>query len=296
MNRIFDTKKRQLESLNNGRGIKYLLNEGYKIMGNPFIMIDTSYNLLAYVEGIVTDDLLFNEIITLGTFSHETVDFFNLENFVAAYAESEVVSVMKSNKLKYDRMNGKLFDKDGVQLGNICVVACMKPFEDGDMELIEIFCEILSVELQNSEFYQKIDRVYQESLLDMLIDGEVKDDNIVKEKIAELRGRLKANLYIGVIDISQYDHTVTHLAYFRDLFSKIQPEHMYYIHLNNIMAIISTDNETLCIERDLGILREFFAKYKIYAGISGGFQDLFELRKYYKEAINALNCGLTGII
>jgi len=167
MERTFEEKKNQLKSLKSGRGISHIINEGYKILGNPFVMIDTSYNLLAYVEGVVTDDWLWNEITTFGTFSHETVDFFNTEHFIMAYAQADVVALMKNDKLKYDRANGKLFDKDGVQLGGIIVVACMKPFEEGEMELIEILCETLSIELQNSEFYQKIDRVYQESLLSL---------------------------------------------------------------------------------------------------------------------------------
>lgn len=290
----FEKKKERLESLKNGKGIAYILNESYEILGNPIVMFDTSYNLLACVDGIVTDDWLWNEITTLGTFSHETVDFFNTENFIEAYAQADVVALMKSDKLKYDRVEGKLFDKDGVQLGNINVVSCMKPFEDGDMELIGILCEILSVELQNSEFYKKIDRVYQESLLSNLLDGKIQDNEIVKAKIAELYEELKTNLYLAIADITKYDHTLTHLAYFRDLFKKIQAEYKYYIHLNDIVIIISTDNTMLNIKNDLSKLNEFFIKYKIYAGISSGFQDLLKLREYYREAINALNYGLNG--
>jgi len=290
----FDGKKRQLESLQTGRGVNYLLNEAYRILGNPIVMFDTSYIMLACVEGVVTDDWLWNEIVTLGTFSHETIDFFNTECFIEAYAQSDVVALLKSDKLKYDRVNGKLFDKDGIQLGNINVTACQKPFEEGDAKLIEMLCEVLSVELQNSEFYQKIDRVYQETLLNELIDGKIPDNEIVKTKIAELYEELKSNLYIAVVDTTQYEQTGTHLAYFRDLFKKLQAEYCYYIHLNYIMFIISTDHPILCIERKLSKLNEFFLRYEIYAGISSSFHNLLELRKYYREAINALNYGLKG--
>lgn len=291
----FEKKMSHLESLDNGKGVNYILNEGYRLLGNPIVMFDTSYNLLTYVDGVALDDPLWNEIISLGTFSHETVDFFNTENFIMTYAKSHIVSLMKSDKLKYDRMNGKLFDKDGVQLGNICVVACQKAFEEGDMELIEALCETLSVELQNSEFYSRIDRVYQESIFNDLIDGKIKDCEIAKTELLELRKELKTNLYLAVVDITHYEHTVTHLAYFRDLFRKILPEFMYYVHLNNIVFIMSTDKPMLSIERDLSELNSFFVKYKIYAGISSSFQSLMELRKRHREAICALNYGLTGM-
>jgi len=284
-------KKEQLEKLN-GRGLRYILNNAYIILGNPIVLFDTSYHLLAYTEGIVTDDRLWNELTTLGRFSHETVDFFNTVNFIRSYAESEVVTLLQSEQLKYDRMNGKLFDKDDVQLGDICVVACDKPFETGDAELIELLSEILSTELQNSEFYHKIERVYQESLLNDLIEGNIKDSDIIKNRISVLHDELKPNLYLAVVDTTSYENTNTHLAYFRDLFRSLQPEYKYYIHMNNIVIIISTEYEILSVKKDLDKLNDFFEAYNIFAGISNRFFDLHELQVYFRQAINALNYGL----
>jgi len=294
MNDSFEKKKKRLASLENGRGVKFLLNEGYKILENPIVMFDTSYNLLACTEGIVTDDRLWNEITTLGLFSHETVKFFYTEGFIDTYAQTDTVALMKSDKLKYDRANGILFDKDGIQLGNINVTACLKSFEEGDMELIGILSELLSVELQNSKFYQQIDRIYQESMLNDLLEGNIRNSVIEKEQLAELYDELKPNLYLAVVDITQCEHTLTHLAYFRDLLRKIQADYRYYIHSNYIVIIISTDNNLLSVKKDLSKLNAFFAEHKIYAGISSRFQDLLELQKYYREAINALNYGLVG--
>jgi len=287
----FLDKKERLKKLK-GTGIQHILNSAYEILGNPILMFDTSYNLLAFTEGIVTDDWLWNELTTLGTFSHETVDFFNSEHFILSYAGSEVVSLMQSSKLKYDRMNGKLFDRDNVQLGDINVTACSKPFEENDMELIEFLCEILSIELQNSEFYQNIERVYQESLLDDFIEGNLSDSDIVKNRVEKLHSELKPNLYVAVVDVTLYEQTNTHLAYFRDLFRKLQPEYKYYVHLNNIVIIINTDYTILSVKRDLDKLNEFFAKYTICAGVSRSFSDLYELREHFRQAINALNYGL----
>jgi len=284
-------KKEQLEKLK-GKGLQHILNGACKILGNPIALYDTSYTLLAFTEGIVTDDWLWNELTTLGTFSHEAVDFFNREHFILSFAESEVVTLMQSDKLKYDRINGKLFDKDNVQLGNIIVIACYTPFAENDSELIEFLCEILSVELQNSELYQNIERVYQESLFDDFIEGNIKDSSMVKSRVEKLHSELKPNLYLAVVDTTQYEHTNTQLAYFRDLFRKLQPEYKYYVHLNNVTIIISTDYTMLSVKRDLDKLDEFFAKYNICAGVSRRFCDLYELREHYRQAINALNYGL----
>jgi len=288
-----DDKKKQLKKLN-GKSIQYILNNAYNILGNPIALFDTSYNLWAFTEGIITDDWLWNELTTLGAFSPETVDFFNTENFILSFAESEVITLMQSDRLKYDRISGKLFDYDDVQLGNINVVACSKSFDEGDAELIETLCTILSVELQNSGFYQKIERVYQDSPLDDLIRGNIKESVMANAKMAELQAGLEPNLYLAVVDITEYEPTNTHLAYFRDLFRKLQPEYKYYIYMNNIVIIISTAHALLSVKRDLHKLNAFFKKYNIYSGISSRFYNLCEMKEYFQQAINALNYGLTS--
>lgn len=72
---------------------------------------------------------------------------------------------------------------------------------------------------------------------------------------------------MAAIDITKYEYTFTHLAYFRDLFKKLQSEFKYFIYLNNIIAIISTDNVTLDVKKEMNNLNKFFGKYNIYAGI-----------------------------
>ena len=50
----------------------------------------------------------------------------------------------------------------------------------------------------------------------------------------------------------------------------------------------------LSVEKDLNMLIEVFEKNNIYAGISSNFENLYETRTYYIEAVNALNDGLNS--
>lgn len=281
-----------IEQLKQGGDLNHLLNIAYKIMGNPIIVFDTSYHLLACTENTVTDDPLWNEIIIYGTFTHDTVNFFNNEQFIDAVAYTDVVTILKSDKLKYDRISSKFFDKDNLHLGNICVIGCYKPIETADFKNAEVICEYLSNEIQNSDYYQKISRVFQETFISQLIEGNFDDKVLIENSTNEIYKDLKENLYIAVVDIIEYDDTLTHLAYFKDLFEQLQTEYKYFIYLNNIVIIISTDSPPLNVKRDLNILNDFFKKNKIYAGLSRVFQNLFEIQKYYKQALNALNYGM----
>ena len=281
-----------LKSIESGRGIKFILDLAAEILENPIVLIDTSYKLLAHTQCEVSDDPVWNELTTRGKFSHGMVNFFNSENFINAVATTDVITILTSKHLKYDRICGKLYDRDGVLIGSIAVVACYRPFTQEDYARAETICEYLSVELQNSEFYDKLARVFQENLVSDIIDGRHSGKPFTYEEIQEIYSGTKSNLYVGVVDISRYEDTYTHLAYFRDLFYELQSEFKYYIYLNNIVIIMSTDNPILTAEKDLKPLDKFFAKHNLYAGISSSFQDIANLHKHYKDALNALNYGL----
>ncbi|MDR1408837.1 MAG: hypothetical protein LBJ12_00900 [Oscillospiraceae bacterium] len=268
-----------------------VLDDAFKLLGNPIVMIDTSYNLLLHTENPVKDDPLWNELLALGEFSHETVDFFNSAQFIKAVADSDVVALLRSDKLPYDRACGKFFDWNGIQLGSICVVACVKPFESGDFEKITTVCEHLSAENCKNGTARITEQFFSELWLGKLL--ETKAEGIDDVPIPEhLHQKLVRNLFVGVIDISQYEKTFSHLAYFRDVFSKLVPEFFFFVYLNNVVMLISTDLEDLGGQEGIHTLRSFFEKYNLFAGVSGSFKDLRQLRSYYRLAIDALNRGM----
>jgi hypothetical protein len=258
-----------------------LLQNAYKALGNPIAMIDTSYNLLGRTENFAPDDPLWNELVQNGSFSHGTVNFFNTEMFIQAVADSEVVALLQSSALKYDRACGKLFDENGVQLGSINVVACHRPFEAQDFENMPKICEQISRELAK----QLQESVFFDECVCSLLEG--------REGCGILRSEMKRNLYVAAADVSGYDKTLSHLAYLRDTFAALQDEFSYYIYLDNILILMSVDG-ALSAKKDMGQLCRFFEENNIYAGISSAFQDLFRLKDYYKQAINALNYGTHG--
>ncbi|MDR1209109.1 MAG: hypothetical protein LBK41_02175 [Clostridiales bacterium] len=267
--------------------IRRILDETSGALGNPVAFFDTSYRLLAHTDNPVEDDPIWNELIRLGTFSHETVDFFNRAGFIKAYAESETIALMRSDELAYDRINGKIFDENGVQIANISIVACQKPFEAKDYEIIEAACERIAEANRAGGDDRITEQFFSETWLIELLDGGRPD------ALPDAMTRISAGLRVAVVDVSQYERTVTHLAYFRDTFSKLRSDFYYFVYLNSVVIIMSGADQTAA-ELELGALREFFAQYDIYAGVSQPFHNILELRKYYKQAIQALNRGADG--
>lgn len=278
--------------LREGNGVQHILDTASQALGNPIVLIDICYNLLANTETTVTDDPLWNELTQQGKFSHKTVDFFNTESFIEEVAVNDVVAVLRSRHLKYDRVCGKFFDSDGLQLGCIIVVACCRPLETLDLALIETTCEAIAEALQNSDLYPGLEHVIRKSFDNLLVESDSPAAVPLPKNVTELRKGLKPYLYIAVVDVTQYEHTLSHLTYLRSLFEQMDPSHRFFINLNNIVILGDSEFSQIDIRRDFAELCDFFTTYHIYAGISSTFQELLELRQYYRQALNALNYGL----
>lgn len=287
MNDLISMMK-QVKTLKNGLGIQNLLDAACIILGNPMFMFDTDYKLLSYTE-TVTDDSIWNEMIAYGTFRRETQEFFKDEGFVEVVANAKRITFMTSDKLKYNRILGKIFNKNNTHVANLVIIACNKPFEPQDSAVFEAICKIITKEISNSEFYQQYEKIYQETLVRNLIDGIFEDRELYAAHIATIYDSLKENLYLAVADTSKCDPDHTKLVYFRDLFKQIQAEYKYAIYSDYILIIISTDHSTLNVNKELNKLNKLFEQNNIYVGISSSFENLFELSKYYTEALKALN-------
>lgn len=293
MNDYLSNKSERLKAIKTGRGIQYILNMVYELLGNPIAMYDlTEYKLLACAEGIVTDDSFLNELLTQGAFSKNTMDFCKEEFWFDAVANEDMVTFIDSGRLKYNRILGELFNKDNILVAGLVVVACDKPFEDGDLELVKTVCKIISKELGKSEFYENYGQEFRETLMRKLIEGSIQDKGYYAPYVADIYNGLETCLYLAVADITQCDPTYTKLTYFRDLFNREQSECKYFIYSNYIAMIISTNEETFDLKKDLKKLSAIFTENQICVGISSCFDNLFLLRKHYKEAVIALHDGL----
>jgi len=280
----------QIIAITNGKGVQYILDEAYRILGNPILTHDMEYKVIAYNEN-ETDDPIWNEFMTTGMVGHDRLVFYRDECFFEMAADAGKITFLLSDKLKYDRLFGKLFTKDSIQIGCACMTATEKPFEEVDPILFEIVCDILNKEFCNSELYQSYGQAYMETLIGQLIENNIEDIGFYIATIESLYIGLKSILRVAVLDINQCNPTYTKLTYFRDIFKQAQPDFKYAVFSNYILILMSSDSTILHIE-DLNKLYTLFEKNNMYIGISDCFENLFDLREHYKEAISALNHGL----
>lgn len=289
-------KLRKLRVLkeNADNGLQYLIDEAYQILGNPIILYDIDWKILAYPETAVTDDVLWNNHINDGAIEKNIGTYVN-EGFIETMVKPDKVVLLKSEKVKYDRLFGKVFDDDKNILAGISVVLSNKPLENDDFKVVKIICEFVSKEILKIPYYQTYAQARLETCINMLIEKEIEDtiDRLYASCYVEMvYAGLKNYLYIAVADIYQNDPAYSKLEYYRDLFKRTRPTFKYSVYSNYIVIIMSTNedlpNPKRCFYRLSGLLKQ----ENIKVGISKRFENLFELSKHYNEAVCALRDGV----
>ena len=285
------SKLQQIQALPKGKGIQYLLDEACRIFRNPIAMFDTYYALIANTD-VVTDDPLWNELISTGTFCMKTQEFFARECFVEDVANADKLAVMKSDKLKYDRMAANVFNRERIWVAVTVIVGCNTPFEPNDPAAFEVFADTLTSEIQDDEHYIAFGRAYHDDIINKLLNRQIDDPWVYTAHVQILYAGFEDYLYLAVVDVRQNDTFRDRLTHFRDLLVRKYPSFKFAIYSDYIIMMISSKNNIFPFDLIFGTHDNPLAHDNIFVGISSGFENLYELHKYYHEAVTALKEGM----
>ena len=289
-----DIKIKQLKEIENGKGVQHVLDRVHEIMGNPALIFDMEYRLIASPTNSINDDPIWYEFMTYGKLNNETIEFFKNESFIDSVAnctQFDGVTYLFSSKLKYNRIFGQLYDKEQLPVADLVMVACENPFEEYTPELIKAVCNILSEEIGLDKYYQSYSQSYQDGIIEKLIEGSIDDKGIYSGHVSNIDKGLKTNIFIAVADVTQSRYEKANLLYFRDLLKLTEPSFKYSIYSDYIVMLISSNHAKLKVKRELNNLLQLFERENIHVGISSCFENLFDLRRYYLEAVYALYHG-----
>jgi hypothetical protein len=283
-------QKKQIESLETGKGIQHLLDAAHTIFSNPIVMFDTHYTLIAYTD-VVTDDPLWNEIISTGTFSMTNQEFFSKERFTEDVANTDKAVIITSDKLKYDRIVGIVFNNEHIKVANLVMVASNKSFETESLVNFEAFVDKISEEIRNDDHFTAFGRAYHDSIINKILDHKLTDPKIYTGHVQILYDGFEDYLYLAVVDVTNRDR----LEYFKDLFKKRYPVFKFAVYSGYLLMIMSSKHNKFPSEWIFGDYQNPFEQNNLFMGVSSSFENLYELGKYYDEALTTLQTGLAEI-
>ena len=289
-------KLSQIKNLEKGRGIQYLVDAAYKIFQNPIAMFDTNYNLKAYTD-VASDDPLWNELISTGTFSMQTQEFFAQEYFTEDVANAEKLVILKSGELKHDRILGYIFNRENIRVALIVMVGLEPLTRAEDIAAFEGLADKITEEIHDNEYYTSYGRTYHEAIIVKLLNGIIKDPTIYNPHVQILCEGFEAYLHVAVVDITQNNLKTggshqNDLVQIKSLLENSYRSLKYAVYSDFIVMIMSSKQrdfyEGLFFDKD----NNLFTHNNLFVGISNSFENPYELRKYYDQAVAALKSGI----
>ena len=291
-------KLAQVRALENGKGIQHLLDGAYKIFNNPIAVFDTNYILKAHTN-VTTDDPIWNELIETGTFNMKTQEFFAQECFTEEVANADKLVILKSNKLKYNRILGNILNKEKIKVLNLVMVEVDTRLGEEETAAFGELVDKFSNEIGDDEYYIAAGRAYYGSIIVKLLDGSIKDPLVYNAHVQIFYEDFEDYLYVAVVDISGDNPKIEgsvedRLLYYKNLLEKRYRLFKYAVYCDYIVVVMSSKlmefHEEMFFDRD----DNPFDKYNLFMGISGGFENPYNLREYYDQAVTALKNGIAA--
>jgi len=291
-------KPQQIKSLTNGNGIKYLIDAAREIFHNPILIYNTSYNLLAHTDDTI-DDPIWEEMTSTGTYGLKTKKFFAKEYVTENLANTDKCTILKDSQtqyygiqLKYDRMAAYVFNKENIKVAVVIMYEHDIPFDKESQEAFELFAAKITSEIRDDEHFLSYGRAYHADMINKLLDGVITDWSIYTSQMQVMYDGFEDYLYVAVVDATQNDTQQNKLEFIKNLLVGKHPSYKYAIYSNYIVMIMSSNYKDFRKELFFDKRHDFFTQNNLFVGVSGSFENIYELRKYYNVAVDALKSGI----
>ena len=288
-------KIEQINAFETGRGIQYILDSAYDVLCNPIYMVDVNYNLIAYTD-TPNDDRIWNELITAGTLGLETLELLANECIIEDIANANKTVYLENDKLQYNKAAGHIFNRDNLGAGVIIMTEYNTPFDEEILSAFEALADKIEVEIQDNDYFTMLAMAYHEDKINLLLDGSVINPVFYNPQAHILYSDFDDYLYLAVVHLMQndiYDHVhQNRLVYYKSMLKSMFQSFKFSVYGDSIVMLMSSKNRFFNGLQFFSSHSGLFEENRLCMGISESFENMYELRKYYDQAIAALTKGM----
>jgi hypothetical protein len=270
-----------------GAGLAGIVQTAAALLGNPVIVFDASFRIVAHSGHEEIDDYIWSENIRKGYCSYD---------FIAAVNRMDSVRRGKQSDVSYEvaceeTANTKLISKikvGGKQIGNVLLLGCKHPFRPIDGELLSLTATVLAEEMGKSSYYRNAKNIKVEDIICGLLEQQLQDSNTIQERLHSADLRLGNNLLVLLFDLTGYVDPGRYDDYLGERLQQLFPGSPCTYYEGRIVLIY---NGSLSRELVHGPLPEFLSQTGVNLGISSMFSSLNQCRMHYLQALSAIRIG-----
>lgn len=280
------------DSLLSCKGLQHIVDTGRKVLGNPIIVYDTSYKLIAYSKNIdVSKDALWPQVTKDGYCSYDLIKVMKNGQFSKVYSSELPVLFKKNSLIEYNWIAIRIQVGWNV-VGHIGVLEYETEFVDSTAELLIYLSRVISNEMQKNSFISHSKGVMYEFFLSDLLDGKVLNKRAIDERVRSIELVLKEDLYVLTIRPKQDNMEELTLQYIRDFITTTIKGSKPIIYNNALVVLISFKRDRFLTELEQEELQTIMRENQMAVGVSRCFNELSDIRQFYEQSDAVLGLGI----
>lgn len=274
--------------------VQELLNLSETAIGNPIVLVDLGFKLLAYTENIQTDDEVYNELIRKGYHTKQNIDRLTKTRQVESIKSLSEIDIESPvpQVTPYPTMT-KTFYQNGVPYAYLRMICSSKPPSRSLEERFALLSESVEYYLHNYYSLSGINKNIYEYVLVELIEKRIPDRESMVDRIGAAGLEMDAEYQMAKV-IFEDENNVS-LSYMLEQILVIFPEYRPFIYNNYIIMLINNDRN---IQEDqigkpvrLQAFHDFLEHYNANCGLSAVFPSPLLLGDAYVQTGVAIDLG-----
>lgn len=282
--------QRLIGALNSNRGLQYLVDEAYKVLHNPISVIDISYRILALTAEGFEDRPDIEEQRRSGYLMPENLADLREDGVYRKLRETRYPHRSKQKRFDMPWLHTLVFIQ-GIEVASISLMEKGRPITKDDIELFHFLSELVSLELQKSDFF-KANRGFMHSfLLSELLEGRIVDTGVIDMRLQQLDWRPTRNMYVLVLAGRAGPLPGEQLDLIAKQLHGLLPDSRWAIYERTLVFLLSMPGEEEDFLAGGGQLSGYLASSGLVAMVSDRFSNLLDTRRQYQKALKAGEIG-----
>lgn len=284
---------RQIESgktalfnaLYTGKGLKGILDTAYKLIHNPIVVCDSSYNVLESFP-LSADNRFFetrnNRISLKDVFS----DDMKKSQIIDRIYHSVYPFVQKIENADCDMIFESIRIKRAV-VGYICIQCVNKIYDEKDLEIIHSLTQMVSIQLQKDDTYDNPQGIKYDMFLKELFDKQFESEDVAKKHLRLMGVEPRRYYYIIVSGFVNTKHQTMATTYYWQQLTSIFRNSITGVFGNRFTTLVSTSNKEHFFEKLHSRLEAFLTMNQMLCAVSYSYDKLMD-SSIYTEQSNSL--------
>ncbi|WP_066050993.1 PucR family transcriptional regulator [Robertmurraya korlensis] len=311
--------------LSEGRDLQQLVDTASEMIGNPIFIRDENFKILAFTQNVSLDDYIWNKIVSKGYQTYNDLQFLLKNGFLSSVHnvkvpvyfkhvynrtekkenETQQIEIMKSglkqnmsyivkpvffqiSKVDIPRIWSNIYINHK-NIGHVVVLEAFKPFSERDIALIGRFSDIVSLHLQKHRYYENLSGNKKELLIVDILDETIIDQETVDDRLGVIDWKIPNTMRIITVTTKQGEVSDITFKHFKGFFDNVFDTEACVLYEGKIVVLLNHNKNFNEIQ--ISKLNEILQDTDMLIGMGRSFNDLLNIKKYYKQGLKSIEAG-----